>query len=65
MTTPRERLRAVRWGAQLLEAVAADPISPPELQCRAAEVSQRFPDQSRLLGLLTVMQLPTIMFKCA
>ena len=53
MTTPSERLRAVQWGAQLLEAVAADPSVPPELQCRATEQSLRFPNQFRLLGLLT------------
>ena len=52
MTTPNERMRALRWGAQLLAAVAEDPVVPPELQRRAAELSRQFPDQDRLLGLL-------------
>ena len=52
MTTPNERMQALRWGAQLLTAVAEDADVPPELQRRAAELSRQFPGQDRLLGLL-------------
>lgn len=52
MTTPNERMRALRWGVQLLAAVAKDADVPPELQRRAAELSRQYPDQARLLGLL-------------
>ena len=52
MTTPRERMRALRWGAQLLVVAQVDPVVPLDLRHRAVELSRRFPSQSRLLGLL-------------
>ena len=52
MTTPSERMRALRWGAQLLETILADPVVPSELRHRAAKLGQRYPDSARLLGLL-------------
>ena len=52
MTTPRERMRALRSGAQLLELAQADPVVPLDLRHRAAELSRCFPSQSQLLVLL-------------
>lgn len=52
MTTPKERMLAVRRGAQLLLVAQADPVVPLDIQQRAVELSRRFPSQSRLFGLL-------------
>ena len=52
MTTPRARMRAVRWSAQLLVVAQADPVVPLDLRQRAVELSRLFPNQSWVLGLL-------------
>lgn len=52
MTTPRERMRAVRWSAQLLVVAQADPVVPLDLRQRAVELSRLFPNQFWVLGLL-------------
>lgn len=53
MTTPIERMRALRWAEQLLRELEIDPLVSLELQHRATEVSCRYPSHVRLLEVLS------------
>ena len=52
MTTPVERLRALRCGEQLLQSILAASV-PAELRHRAARLIDRYPHQPQLDTLLS------------
>ena len=53
MTMPRERMRAIRWGGQLLQQIASDPAVSEALRQRAAEALLEYPDADALSRLVT------------
>ncbi len=52
MTTPSERIRALRWGWELLGTLQLDELVMPELALRAQEIAQRYPTPAALIELL-------------
>jgi len=52
MTTAIERLRALHWGAQLLEAIQVEPDAELSLRRRAADAARTYPAPARLKMLL-------------
>ena len=52
MTTPRERMRALRWGWELLDTLQHDELLSPALANRARDIVQRYPTPSTLIELL-------------
>lgn len=63
MTTPRERLRALHCGKDLLQAIQQDGGVGPELQGRAQDLAARYPAGHALQALLdgAAQQLPDAM----
>lgn len=53
MTMPHERMRSLRWGAELLSELVADTAIPTELSQRAAALSSAYPAMSDLSGLIS------------
>ena len=53
MTMPRERMRSIRWGRQLLQQIASDPAVSEALRQRAAEALLEYPDADALSRLVT------------
>ena len=53
MTMPTERMRAIRWGRQLLQRIAADPSVSEGLRQRAAAVLPEYPEGDALSRLVT------------
>jgi len=43
MTTPQERLRALKWGFELMSAAALDPRLDPTVRSRAQDILQIYP----------------------
>jgi hypothetical protein len=52
MSTPEERMRALRWGLELLEAIQRDATVPAEIGERARGLSLRYPTPASLQELL-------------
>lgn len=52
MTMPNERLRAIGWGAELLEALQRDQTVQQELRDEAKRVATTYPSAQLLIGLL-------------
>ncbi len=52
MTVPHERMRALRWGAELLPLIEQDGLVPTELRQRAALLRGSYPDPSQLIELV-------------
>ena len=52
MSTPEERLRALRWGWELLEAIQQDPAVPVASGDRARALAIRYPAPAMLRELL-------------
>jgi len=52
MTTPSERMRALRWGWELLGTLRHDELISPALARRAEEIALRYPTPSALIELL-------------
>ncbi len=52
MTTPSERMRALRWGWELLGTLQHDELVPPALAQRAEKIAQRYPTPAALTELL-------------
>ena len=55
MTTPSERMRALRWGAELLESLQQDGAVEDELRARAASLASRYPRPPQLLQLVQIV----------
>ena len=55
MTTPNERMRALRWGAELLDALQLDAALPGALRARATPLGRRYPKPQQLLQLLQLV----------
>ncbi len=52
MSTPEERMRALRWGLELLEAIQQDATVPVENGDRARALALRYPTPASLDELL-------------
>ena len=52
MSTPEERMRALRWGLELLEAIQQDPTVPVESSVEARSLALRYPTPASLNELL-------------
>jgi hypothetical protein len=52
MTMPRERMRSLRSGWELLKALQTDSSMPPALVARAAALAQSYPTPQTLIFLL-------------
>lgn len=52
MTMPTERMRSLRWGLELLQAMLADPSLPTPIRARAQDLLPRYPSPVQLLRLL-------------
>ncbi|MDC8773344.1 BPSL0761 family protein [Roseateles albus] len=52
MTVPHERMRALRWGAELLPLIEQDGLVPAELRQRAALLRGSYPEPSQLIELV-------------
>jgi len=52
MTMPHERMRSLRWGLELLQALQADPSIPLALVARAAALAQTYPTAQTLMTML-------------
>jgi len=52
MTLPHERMRALRWGAELLLMIEHDGSVPAEFRNRAAQLRSQYPTPLRLLELV-------------
>ena len=52
MTTPDERMRALRFCREILSDLTARTDVPPRIRTGAAEVLQRYPTQDDLISLL-------------
>jgi len=52
MTLPHERMRALRWGAELLLMIEHDSSVPAEFRNRAAQLRSQYPAPLRLLELV-------------
>lgn len=52
MSTPEERMRALRWGWELLEAIQQDPAVPVASGDRARALAIRYPAPAMLQELL-------------
>ena len=50
MTTPLERMRSIRWGREVLEQIAIDPLVPGPMQVRAAVLSSKYPTTDLIEG---------------
>ena len=54
MTMPVERMRALRWGHELLSAIQGDVTLPESVRARANGLSDHYPSARSLHDLLTV-----------
>jgi hypothetical protein len=52
MTLPVERMRSLRWGLELLQAIPVDPSLPDAIQRRALDLAPRYPTPEDLRHLL-------------
>ena len=52
MTIPVERMRALRWGHELLAEIQEDPKLPKRLKRRAKEIALHYPAPLELVRLL-------------
>ena len=52
MTMPHERMRSLRWGWELLQAIQTDPSIPSALVVRAAALAQTYPTPQALILML-------------
>lgn len=52
MTIPIERLRSLRWGLELIEAMQLDQTVPEPLREQAAELQPSYPTPANLIMLL-------------
>lgn len=54
MTTPVQRMRALRWGLELLSLMRADQTVPETLRQHAAELQPNYPTPDELSELLAL-----------
>jgi hypothetical protein len=52
MTLPVERMRSLRWGLELLQAMLADPSLPAPMRLRTQSLLPRYPTPDQLRRLL-------------
>jgi hypothetical protein len=52
MTRPNERMRALRWGAELLQEMTQDDWVGNDLRQRAAQLLPAYPEPRALLNLV-------------
>ena len=53
MTMRHERMRALRWGRDLLDSMAYDAALTDEMRSRAQAVWERYPDREAIEGVLS------------
>ncbi len=52
MTMPHERMRSLRWGWELLQALQTDSSIPPALAARAATLARTYPTPQTLMLMI-------------